>query len=62
MPKLSVGDKSYIIENNVFVKEVIITKIAASFYTVKSSKNTAYRVRESRLFATEQEATANIRK
>lgn len=62
MPKLSVGDKAYIIENNVFVKEVIITKIAAGFYTVKSSKNTAYRVRESRLFATEQEATANIRK
>ena len=61
MTKFNVGDKAYIIENCIFVKEVIITKIAAGFYTVKTNKNTAYRVRESRLFSTEKEASSCIR-
>ena len=63
MPKFNVGDKVFIIENSIFVKEVIITKYAARFYTVKRVKeHTAYRVRESRLYATEKEATYNIKK
>lgn len=61
MIKFNVGDKAYIIENCIFVKEVIITKIAAGFYTVKTTKDTAYRVRESRLYATEKEASSSIR-
>lgn len=63
MPKFNVGDKVFIIENSIFVKEVIITKYAAGFYTVKRLKeHTAYRVRESRLYATESEANKNIRR
>ena len=63
MHKFNVGDKVFIIENSIFVKEVIITKYAAGFYTVKRVKeHTAYRVRESRLYATEKEATYNIKK
>ena len=63
MPKFNVGDKVFIIENGIFVKEVIITKYAAGFYTVKRVKeHTAYRVIESRLYATEKEATYNIKK
>ena len=63
MPKFNVGDKVFIIENSIFVKEVIITKYAAGFYTVKRIKeHTAYRVRESRLYTSEKEATNNIKK
>lgn len=63
MPKFGVGDKVFIIENGIFVKEVIITKYAVGFYTVKRvNEHTAYRVRESRLYATEKEAANNIRK
>ena len=63
MPKFNVGDKVFIIENSIFVKEVIITKHTAGFYTVKRVKeHTAYRVRESRLYATEIEANKNIKK
>lgn len=61
MTKFNVGDKAYIIENCIFVKEVTITKIAAGFYTVKTNKNTAYRVRESRLYATDKKANLHIK-
>ena len=63
MHKLGVGDKVFIIENIIFVKEVVITKYAAGFYTVKRvNGQTAYRVRESRLYATEKDAINNIKK
>ena len=62
MHKFGVGDKVFIIENSIFVKEVVITKYVAGFYTVKRlNGQTAYRVRESRLYATENEAANNIK-
>ena len=62
MAKFNVGDKVYIIENGIFVKEVIIVKIAGGFYTIKKPKeHAAYRVKESRLYATELEANSYIR-
>ena len=46
MAKFNVGDKVYIIENGIFIKEVIIIKIAGGFYTIKNPKeNAAYRVK-----------------
>ena len=63
MHKFGVGDKVFIIENSIFVKEVVITKYATGFYTVKRlNGQTSYRVRESRLYATEKEAINNIKK
>ena len=54
--------KVFIIENGIFIKEVIIIKIAGGFYTIKKSKeNGAYRVKESRLYATELEASSYIK-
>jgi hypothetical protein len=39
MPKFGVEDKVFIIENGIFVKEVIITKYAVGSYTVKRVMN-----------------------
>lgn len=62
MAKFNVGDKVYIIENGIFIKEVIIIKIAGGFYTIKKPKeNGAYRVKEGRLFSTELEASSYIK-
>ena len=53
----------YIIENASFVKEVIIVSFASGFYTIKyPTGKGAFRVRESRLYATEQEAKREVRK
>ena len=60
--KFNQGDKAFIIENGIFVKEVIIIKVAGGFYTIKpKGEKGAYRVKEGRLFATENEANSNIR-
>ena len=62
MPKFNVGDKVYIIENGIYVKEVIIVKIAGGFYTIKKPNGrSAYRVKEGRLYSTELEANAYIK-
>ena len=60
--KFNQGDKVFIIENGIFVKEVMIIKVSGGFYTVKTKgEKGAYRVKEGRLFATELEANSNIR-
>ena len=61
MGKYKPGDKVYILESNRSVKEAEVVS-CGSFYTVKfHSYNgvAAIRVRESRLFATKEEADAN---
>ena len=61
MDKFKPGDKVYILESNRSVREAEIVS-CGSFYTVKfHSYNgvAAIRVRESRLFATKEEAEAN---
>ena len=63
MAKYNIGQKVYIIENASFVKEVIIVSFASGFYTIKHlTGKGAFRVRESRLYATELEAKQSLRK
>ncbi len=55
--KFQEGDKAFIIEWSIFVKEVYVIKSSGEFCLVRYSKSSGdYRVRESRLFKTEAEA------
>ena len=57
MPKFNPGDKAYIIESTIFIKEVEIVKYSGSMYLIKYPKSSSgYKVRESRLYKTEEEA------
>ena len=53
------GDIAYIVENNSHVREVKIVGVSGGFYTVKfcDSQSSAIRVREGRLYKTEEEAS-----
>ena len=63
MAKFQVGDKAFIIESTIFVKEVVIVKIASGFATIKYPDSCGgFRVRESRLFAIKKEAKSNNKK
>ena len=56
-PKFQAGDKAFIIESSIFVKEVYVIKSSGGFCLVRYPKSSGdYRVRESRLFRTEAEA------
>lgn len=55
--KFQAGDKAFIIESSIFVKEVYVIKSSGGFRLVIYPKSSGgYRVRESRLFRTEAEA------
>ena len=55
--KFQAGDKVFIIESSIFVKEVYVIKSSKGFCLVRYPKGIGgYRVRESRLFRTEAEA------
>ena len=57
MPKFNPGDKAYIIESTIFIKEVVVVKFSGGMYLVKyPNSNGGYKVRESRLYKTESEA------
>lgn len=60
--KFNPGDTVYIIESALFIKKAKVLKVAGGFYTiqVEGSKG-AFRVRESRLYKTEEEAKKNKR-
>lgn len=63
MAKFQIGDKAFIIESTIFVKEVVIVKIASGFATIKYPDSSGgFRVRESRLFAAKKEAKSNNKK
>ena len=48
--KFQAGDKAFIIESSIFVKEVYVIKSSKGFCLVRYSKGSCgYRVRESRL-------------
>ena len=56
-PKFQTGDKAFIIESSIFVKEVYVIKSSGGFCLVRYPKSSGgYRVRESRLCRTEAEA------
>ena len=56
--KYKKGDTAYIIENNSHASEIRIVGASSGFYTVKfcDSRSSAIRVREGRLYKTEEEA------
>ena len=57
MPKFNPGDKAYIIESTIFIKEVVVVKFAGGMYLIKYPNGSGgYKVRESRLYKTEEEA------
>lgn len=63
MAKFQVGDKAFFIKSTIFVKEVVIVKIASGFAIIKYPDSSGgFRVRESRLFATKKEAKSNNKK
>lgn len=61
--KFNPGDKAYIIESKIFLKEVVVVKYSGGFYLIKYPNTSGgYKVRGSRLYKTEAEAKLNIRK
>lgn len=61
MNKYNIGDTVFLIESNRIIREVNIIKSSGDFYTIKFVKGGGgIRVRESRLFATREEAEATI--
>lgn len=59
--KYKLGDKAYIVANNAFIEEVIIVKVGGGFYTLRfTQRSGGTRVRENRLFPTEEAAKASI--
>lgn len=63
MGKFKAGSKAFIVESSIFVKEVYVVKSSGGFCLIRyANSDGGYRVRESRLFATEEEAKASIDK
>lgn len=63
MGKFKAGGKAFIVESSIFVKEVYVVKSSGGFCLIRyANGDGGYRVRESRLFATEEEAKASIDK
>lgn len=57
LQKFNHGEKAFIIEPSIYVKEVEIVKVSGGFYLIKYPNKTGrYRVKESRLYKTETEA------
>ena len=57
MPKFNPGDKAYIIESTIFIKEVVVVKFVGGMYLIKyPNSSSGYKVRESRLYKTESDA------
>ena len=62
LAKFNPGDRVYIIESSHFIVEVEIVKYSGGFYLIKYPKqNGGYKVRESRLYKTKEEAEKNKR-
>lgn len=63
MGKFKVGGKAFVVESSIFVKEVYVVKSSSGFCLIRyANGDGGYRIRESRLFATEEEAKASIEK
>ena len=61
--KFNPRDKAYIIESARFIVEVEVVKYAYGMYLVRYPKKSGgYKVRESRLYKTKEEAEKNIKK
>ena len=63
MAKFNPGDRAWIVESTIFVVEVEIVKYSGGFYLIRYPKQGGgYKVRESRLYKTKEEAERNKRK
>ena len=63
MAKFNPGDKAWIVESTIFVIEVEVVKYSGGFYLIRYPKQGGgYKVRESRLYKTKEEAERNKRK
>lgn len=56
------GDMAYLIENQQRIRQVEIVAVSGGFFTVRfcDSESAAIRVRESRLYKTEEEASGSL--
>lgn len=56
------GDTAYLIENHRRIRQVEIVAVSGGFFTVRfcDTKSAAIRVRDSRLFKTEEDATRSL--
>lgn len=61
MPKYKPGDTAFLIESNVLVRKVIVRKYVGGLVLVQNSIGGGIKVRESRLYKTQEEAAEKIR-
>ena len=63
MPKFKPGDTAYIIENNLTITKVQVRTFSGGFYLLRlSTTGGGTRLREDRLFATQEEAEGELKK
>ncbi len=61
--KYNPGDTAYIVESGLFVREVEVVKVAGGFATLRFKDGPGgVRLRESRMYATKEEAEAGMPK
>ena len=55
--RFNIGDHVYIVESGLYIKEVVVVGVAGGFYRLcYPDRQGALRLKESRLFATKEEA------
>ncbi len=61
--KYNPGDRAYIVESNLYIREVEVIKTAAGFCTIRfTDHGGGIKVRESRLFPSKEAAEASLSK
>ncbi len=61
--KFNPGDIAYIVESNLYIREVEVVKAAAGFFTIRfADHGGGIKVRESRLFPSKEAAEASLPK
>lgn len=60
MARFKAGDTAYIVESNRIIKEVKIVNCAGGMYLIKFANGGGIRVKEHRIFATEEDAKKSI--
>ena len=61
MPRYKPGDIAFLIESNVLVRKVVVRKYAGGLVLVQNANGGGIKVRENRLFTTQEEAAEKIR-
>ena len=58
--KYEVGEMVFFLESNRFVRKATVTKRSGDFYTLRFEDGGGIRLRENRLYATQEAAESNI--